>query len=408
MKKTIAILLSAVLLVSLFAVCASAKTWEDDQVVDENGDYIFDNAYGFVFNINYVDGVIAGEDVTLITNAAAYSACNPNWAISVHLAATETEGQYSVVKVVSCPGSADAAGITLGAGDVVLVAHSAYSNPNGSGYQAKCAAVALKEGNLIKIDGLTATVQNEDGSFASAPADDETSDAPSTEKVLVNFAKGASYTTSKLYQQGGADVEWGWDANAPVAWPDEDGKSLTDGVLAANGATYPDPVWAGFHAKAPDYVENGYSWITVDLGEVKTVSKISLNVCTSVNPDNKGAGISAPQSIEYFYSVDGENWESLGVLGPVDGPEDVEDVYVALDHTRDARYVQARMTSEGWMFVSEFEVYGYEDVVVEEDSKEESKEPSTPNAGDASNMIVFAVIALVALAGTAVVVKTRR
>ncbi len=39
---------------------------------------------------------------------------------------------------------------------------------------------------------------------------------------------------------------------------------------------------------------------------------------------------------------------------------------------------------------------------------EESKEETTPDAGDASSMIVFAVIALVAIAGSAVVIKTRR
>ncbi len=41
----------------------------------------------------------------------------------------------------------------------------------------------------------------------------------------------------------------------------------------------------------------------------------------------------------------------------------------------------------------------------EDDNSDES---NTPDAGDASSMIVFAVIALVALAGSAVVVKTRR
>ncbi len=408
MKKLFAILLSTALLASLLAVCTisvGAKTWEDDQTIDEAGDYIFDNAYGFVFNINYVDGVIAGEDVTLITNATSYESCNPNWAISIHLAATDVEGQYEVIEVVSCPGSAAAANITWGEGDLVLVAHSAYSNPNGTGYQAKCAAVALKAGDLIAINAAqtTATVSNEDGTF---PAVDDTSkepDAsePSTEIVLKNLALGASYTTSQLYRQGGREVEWGWDANAPIAYPDEDGKSLTDGVITVESALYSDAAWAGFHAKAPDYEENGYSWITVDLGEAKDISNLKLHVATSVNADNAGAGIAAPATVEFLVSTDGENFESLGVVEPANEGSEVE--VVALAAEANAQYVQVRMTSAGWMFVSEVEVEGYVETETENSGDTSTEVP----AGDASNMIVFAVIALVAIAGTAVVIKSR-
>ncbi|MBQ8895557.1 MAG: hypothetical protein IJY88_02045, partial [Clostridia bacterium] len=85
MKKFLAILLSALLVVSALAVTVIADTvnWEDGHTVDDIGDYTFDNAYGFVFNINYVDGTIAGEDNTLIVTPSAYVSSNPNWAISV-------------------------------------------------------------------------------------------------------------------------------------------------------------------------------------------------------------------------------------------------------------------------------------------------------------------------------------
>ena len=48
------------------------------------------------------------------------------------------------------------------------------------------------------------------------------------------------------------------------------------------------------------------------------------------------------------------------------------------------------------------------DDVVTDDESTDSEESTTPEAGDASSMIVFAIIALVAIAGSAVVVKTRR
>lgn len=413
MKKTLAILLSTALIASLLAVCAvsvGAKTWEDDQVVGEDGNYTFDNAYGYVFNINYVDGKIEGEDVSLITNAASYEVCNPDWAISVQLAPTETEGQYSVVKVVPTPGSAAAAGIEWAEGTLVLVAHSAYSNPQGTNWESKVAAVALKEGDLIAINAAqtAAAVAYEDGTFPAVDdSSDDTSDessAPSTELVLKNVAEGKSYTTSQLYRQGGAEVQWGWDETAAVAYPDEDGKSLTDGVVAAEGSAYSDAVWAGFHSKAPDYSENGYSWITVDLGEAMDISTASINVCTSVLQGNFDAGIASPATVEFFVSSDNTNWTSIGSVTPADGTGSTEDVAVELAEAVNAQYVQVRMTSGGWMFVSEVEVGSYVEVEVDNGDDEDKTSP----AGDASNMIVFAVIALVAVAGTAVVVKTRR
>lgn len=415
MKKLFAILLSTALLASLLAVCTisvGAKTWEDDQTVDDAGDYIFDNAYGFVFNINYVDGTIAGEDNTLITNSTAYASANPNWAISVFLVETETEGVYAVQSVVATPAATegwDINSIWPADTDLCLIAHSSYSNPNGTNYQAKCAAVALEAGDLIAINAAqtTATVSNEDGTF---PAEDdntskepETSE-PTTETVLKNLALGASYTTSQLYRQGGKEVEWGWDPNAAIAYPDEDGKSLTDGVITVESAIYGDAAWAGFHAKAPDYTENGYSWITVDLGEAKDIANLKLHVATSVNADNAGAGIASPATVEFLVSNDGETFESLGTVQPTNADSEVE--VVALAAEANAQYVQVRMTSSGWMFVSEVEVEGYVEVETESDNTEDDSSATAP-AGDASNMIVFAVIALVAIAGTAVVIKSR-
>ena len=126
---------------------------------DGEGNYSFENAYGYVFEIDDVDGTIEGGDVTLITTASAYESCNPNWAISVQLRPVGN-GEYEVVKVVSTPGSAAAAGITMEDGDVILVVHSAGSKPGYANWMDKIAAVALKEGDIIEIatDNKTATV----------------------------------------------------------------------------------------------------------------------------------------------------------------------------------------------------------------------------------------------------------
>jgi len=127
---------------------------------DDEGNYTFDNAYGYVFDIDDLNGTIDGEDSTLIDSSTAYESCNPNWAISLQLR-PNGHGQYEVVKVVSTPGSASAAGITLEDGDKILVVHSADSKPGTyANWMSKVAAMAVKPGDIIEIssDNSTATV----------------------------------------------------------------------------------------------------------------------------------------------------------------------------------------------------------------------------------------------------------
>ncbi len=403
MKKTIAILLSAVLLASMLSIAVSAASWKNEAdwtVNEEDGTVAFPNAYGYVFDIDYVNGVIGGEDATIVDNADSYSACNPNWAISVALKATETEGVYSVLKVVVTPGSAAAAGINWLETSIVMVVHSATSNPAEAAlypnWESKVAAVALTEGVLVKYEGTTVTVQNEDGTFPEAPADDDDDTSVAPEKVLKNLAAGATYTASEQYRQGGADVQWGWDDNAPYAYPDEEGKTLTDGVKPADDADLYAAEWAGWTGIHPTYADYGYNWFTIDLGEVKEFTKVNVWHGTIALQN----GINAPESIQVFVSDDGENFTEVGSATPAN--EAVVNECTSIEATASGRYVQVRVVAGNWAFLSEIEVEGYVEV------ESEDEESDTPDAGDASSMLVFAVIAFVALAGSAVVVKTRR
>ena len=144
-------------------VCTATVTpyvkYDETETIGESGDASYGVAYGFTFPINYVNGSIVGEDVTLVDNADSYASCNPNWAISVQL--TPVSGDYyEVVKVVPTPGSAAAAGIEWGEDDVVLVVHSASSNPNGgyANWQAKVVALALKAGDKVLVSETEAYV----------------------------------------------------------------------------------------------------------------------------------------------------------------------------------------------------------------------------------------------------------
>ena len=153
---------------------------------DASGNYTFENAYGYEFDIDGVDGVIGGEDAYIITTDDAYAACNPNWAISIQLRPTGNTDEYSVVKVAATPGSADAAGIALQDGDIVMVVHSA-SSASGQGYanwMDKVAAMALKEGDVVNVasDYSSVTVleadDSEDPDEPDVPVDPDEPDVP--------------------------------------------------------------------------------------------------------------------------------------------------------------------------------------------------------------------------------------
>ena len=154
---------------------ATGKTWENTMVEGENGNYSCEVPYGYTWNVNYVDGTIAGEDVTVCTTQAAYDACNPNWAITVYLE-KQADGTYVALQdAIVTPGSAAGAGITLGENQIALVAHSAYSNPNGSNWQGKVVAMSVKAGDVFTVSDDFSTVVAVDPNAAP-----ETPDAPIT------------------------------------------------------------------------------------------------------------------------------------------------------------------------------------------------------------------------------------
>ena len=163
---------------------------------------------------------------------------------------------------------------------------------------------------------------------------------------------GKTYTLSNLFRQ--SPETWGWDENCDIAYPDEEGVSLTDGVKLPAEESYQDAVWAGFNGNGtPDFAENGYSWIRLDLGEKKDISLIELTVGTS----KLGSGIGAANfTVEFLVSEDGETWTSLGTEVAVDST-DVITTDIAKATNVSAQYVEVHLVRSGWMFVSELTVY---------------------------------------------------
>ncbi len=155
-------------------------TWKNESdwtIIDEEGSVAFPNAYGYVFTIDDIDGVIDGEDSSLITTSTDYAECNPAWAVSVALKATETEDVYRVVGIFENPGIGSVSHINWSETSMVFVVHSATTNPalaEESGYhnwKSRAAALALNVGESVMIDNMKMIVQNRDGSFTPIESD---------------------------------------------------------------------------------------------------------------------------------------------------------------------------------------------------------------------------------------------
>ena len=320
-------------------------TWKDGQVKGEDGNWTFDNAYGYTFAINPEDKKIGGEDNALIETVDEYKACNPNWAISVLL--KPAGDLYEVVTVVATPGSADKGienGIVIENGNIVLVAHSAYSHEEGANFEGKLCALALKAGDKVKV------AEDKSSVYVLIPGVDD------KETLYVkgeNLVAGKEYVISEQFRQGGKDVNWGYDPNAPIAYPDEGG-TLTDGVVDPGDNSFANAVWAGFSANAPTYKDYGYNFVNIDLGEAKNISEMAIYLGTSAL--TSGIGVSN-STVQFFASNDGENWEAVSyVIVPVDDAS-VNYIKVSANVNTNARYVQVRFARAGWLFVSEVEVY---------------------------------------------------
>ena len=225
---------------------------------------------------------------------------------------------------------------------------------------AESKAESKAESSEAATESSEAATESSEAATESSEAATESSEAEESKDPIEagtdNLAAGKTYTTSELFRQGDASVNWGWDENAPIAYPDEDGKTMTDGVIAAADTAYTDAIWAGWNHNTPAYVETGYSAITVDLGEVTDLAKAVMHLGSS----GLGSGIGAGNMVvEVAVSTDGETFETVGAAVPEDDAAScVIETVIEFEAVASAQYVQFRMIRGGWMFVSEVEVYG--------------------------------------------------
>ena len=127
------------------------KNYENTLVAGENGNYSCEVPYGYTWHVNYVDGKICGEDVTICTTDDAYKACNPNWAITILLQKLEDGTYVAVQDAVVTPGNASK--VTVGENQIALVVHSTSSNPDAgyANWLGKVVAVSVKAGDIFEV-----------------------------------------------------------------------------------------------------------------------------------------------------------------------------------------------------------------------------------------------------------------
>lgn len=184
MKKILALVFALVLCFT-FSLSAFAAEY----TVGADGNAVYDTAVGYVFDIEDINGTINGEDATILTSADGLSNCGL-WAI--WFVAEKVEGSSAYKAVTNGAGMGGAApSVTLEADQIIVVVHSASSNPNDAetypNWEDKVACLAIKVGDYLKLDGIdlaagtctngTVTVITED-ELADLPASDENSEAP--------------------------------------------------------------------------------------------------------------------------------------------------------------------------------------------------------------------------------------
>ena len=165
MKKTLSVLLAALLLCSLCAIFAAAE--------DVNPD-------GYAFKVDTVNIAVAGEKTTIITKQDLIPSANMKWSVNIVLDKV-ADGLYKAAGD-AVPGSGSDPDITLEEGQIILAVHSSTSDPaqidEYPNVYGKLNAAAIKAGMFIQLSGVDLTVDGavENGTATCTVQDPRTAD----------------------------------------------------------------------------------------------------------------------------------------------------------------------------------------------------------------------------------------
>ena len=235
MKKFLAVFLSIVLVCTMSVVIVSAG---DDDSID-----------GFVFDIAAVDVPITEETGLIITSTEALLESNGGWSVVILCEKVE-ENVYKAKQDAMAPtseGKVDLTAIEMEQDDIVIIIHSATSNPDYEvqypNVHQKLAALQVEAGmefTLAGIDLAAGTVTNGTATVSTGENDDDDDDddEPSREPISV-------YLTdfNKRVEAG----------NATIFTADFEG--AVDGSIEADAGNFN---WVAYLIAAPTDVEGQY------------------------------------------------------------------------------------------------------------------------------------------------------
>lgn len=229
MKKTLAI---AFVLLLCFSFSFSA--FAADYTVGADGDAVYESAVGYVFDIEDINGTIGGEDATILTSEDGLANCG-TW--SIWFLAEKVEGSSAYKAVTNGAAMNGAApSVNLKDGQIIIVVHSASSNPNDAAtypnWEDKVACLAIKEGDYLVFSGIdlaagtcengTMTVVTED-EIGNLP-EEESSEAPVESSEAPVESSEAPAESSEVSEES-AYVDYAPSSEAEASTEDSDVKS---------------------------------------------------------------------------------------------------------------------------------------------------------------------------------------
>ena len=303
----------------------------------------------------YVDGintyVQAGRTVifTPAFGTIEGKTANHNWTLNVLVEWSNADNAYIVKSVTHGTGSSTPS-ITLSTGQLLIACHSWENDVVDPVYRSAYNSKqfdGIEPGDKFYISNID-VANGKIGAVATVSWTSLSGNKPEDPSATVtqNLALNKGYTTSGIYTVDGE-----------ASYPDENGKTLTDGLIASADGNYAHPAFVGFNKCSAEYEANGYAAITVDLGATYSVDKFVAHVASS---KNSNAGVTAPAKVIVSVSNDNKSWTEVGSVTPEESTTiNVVAAVVQLTKATTGRYVQFKIEANtNWFMIAEVEVHG--------------------------------------------------
>ena len=217
MKRCFVVLFSLVLAFAGAGAVVSAeegKTYEDTLYFGDDGEFHCSVPYGYTWEVDYIDGYITGEDVTICTTVEAYEACNPKWAIT-NILEKQEDGTYVAVRR-PIVGQGTTPKIELSENQVAFVVHSGGSVPENclgsyENWLGKVVACAIRKGDVFEVD-LTSEIMIV---YANGERIDLNAESSAAESEEVVSSEPVEETSEEFVSSAPAEETSGTKSAAP-------------------------------------------------------------------------------------------------------------------------------------------------------------------------------------------------